>query len=277
MNFKPGLYIVSTPIGNLGDITLRAIDVLAGSDIIFCEDTRVSSKLLAKHDIKVPLKIYNDNSDETQRAYIKDLIDKGKVISLISDAGTPLISDPGYKLVQELKEIGANVDVVPGACAIIAALSVSGLATDRFIFAGFLPKTKEGKAKIFKEFMFIDSTIIFYETANRLLQSLEIAVEVFGDREANVSRELTKIYQESRYSTLSELKNYYTKNPAKGEIVLCISGKSKQVVTEDILKTELKNLLSCGKTAKSASDIVFSKYKNQYSRKEIYKLANNLK
>lgn len=277
MNFKPGLYIVSTPIGNLSDITLRALDVLAGSDIIFCEDTRVSSKLLAKHGIKVPLKVYNDNSDETQRFYIKDLIAAGKVISLISDAGTPLISDPGYKLVRDLKESGVNVDVVPGACAIIASLSISGLPTDRFIFAGFLPKTKEGKARVFKEFISLDSTMVFYETANRLLQSLEVAKEVLGDRDANVSREMTKLYQESRYASLSELIEYYTDNPAKGEIVLCVSGKSNQSVTEDTLKSELKALLTSGASAKSASDSVFAKYKNQYSRKEIYRLANSLK
>lgn len=277
MNFKPGLYIVSTPIGNLSDITLRALDVLAGSDIIFCEDTRVSSKLLAKHGIKVPLKVYNDNSDETQRSYIKDLIAAGKVISLISDAGTPLISDPGYKLVRDLKESGENVDVVPGACAIIASLSISGLPTDRFIFAGFLPKTKEGKARIFKEFISLDSTMVFYETANRLLQSLEVAREILGDRDANVSRELTKLYQESRCTPLSELVKYYTDNPAKGEIVLCISGKSNQIVSEDALKAELKTLLTSGSSAKSASDLVFAKYKNQYSRKEIYRLANSLK
>lgn len=277
MNFKPGLYIVSTPIGNLSDITLRALDVLAGSDIIFCEDTRVSSKLLAKHGIKVPLKVYNDNSDETQRSYIKDLIAAGKVISLISDAGTPLISDPGYKLVRDLKESGVNVDVVPGACAIIASLSISGLPTDRFIFAGFLPKTKEGKARVFKEFISLDSTMVFYETANRLLQSLEVAREILGDRGANVSRELTKIYQESRCAPLSELVKYYTDNPVKGEIVLCISGKSNQIVSEDALKAELKTLLTSGSSAKSASDLVFAKYKNQYSRKEIYRLANSLK
>lgn len=277
MNLKPGLYIVSTPIGNLGDITLRALDVLAGSDIIFCEDTRVSSKLLAKHNIKVPLKIYNDNSDETQRSYIKDLVSSGKAISLISDAGTPLISDPGYKLVREFRETGVNVDVIPGPCAIIAALSISGLPTDRFVFAGFLPKTKEGKSRVFKEFVSLDATMIFYETANRLLQSLEIAMEVFGDRAANVSRELTKLYQESKSMLLSELIDFYTNNPAKGEIVLCISGKSNQIVTKDILKYEIKNLLSKGESAKSVSDIIYTKYKSQYSRKEIYKLANSLK
>lgn len=277
MNLKPGLYIVSTPIGNLGDITLRALDVLAGSDIIFCEDTRVSSKLLAKHGIKVPLKVYNDNSDETQRYYIKTLIEAGKIVSLVSDAGTPLISDPGYKLVREFKEAGVSVDVVPGACAIITALSISGLPTDRFIFAGFLPKTKEGKSNVFHELGMLEATLVFYETSKRLLQSLEVAQEVLGDREANVSRELTKLYQESKMAPLSELMKYYTENPAKGEVVLSISGKANQEITKDILAKELNDILSSGASAKSASDMVFAKYKNQYSRKEIYKIANSLK
>jgi 16S rRNA (cytidine1402-2'-O)-methyltransferase len=277
VNLKPGLYIVSTPIGNLGDITLRALDVLSGSDVIFCEDTRVSSKLLAKHSIKAPLKVYNDNSDETQRYYIKSLVEGGKIVSLISDAGTPLISDPGYKLVREFKEEGVHVDVIPGACAVIAALSISGLATNRFMFAGFLSKTKEGKAKIFEEISSLDATVVFYETANRLMQSLEVAKEILGDREVNVARVLTKLYQESKSAPLSELIEYYTQNPARGEIVISISGKGNQIITEDILKSELQALLSSGASAKSASDAVFAKYKSQYSRKEIYKLANGLK
>ena len=279
MTLKPGLYIVSTPIGNLEDITLRALNVLACSDVIFCEDTRVSSKLLTTYNIKVSLKIYNDNSDKIQRTYIQNLILEGKIISLISDAGTPLISDPGYKLVRFLKKTGINVDVVPGPCALIAALSISGLATNQFIFAGFLPKTKEKKIKIFKEFMFINATIIFYDTANRLLESLDIAYNVLGNRSASVSRELTKIYHKSQYSTLCGLKNFFSKNLIKGEVVLCIAGAGDSIknVTEDILINELQNLLSNGKSARSASDDVLSKYKSQYSRKKIYQLVNNLK
>lgn len=277
MSFKPGLYIVSTPIGNIGDITLRALDILESSDVIFCEDTRISGKLLARHNIKTPLKIYNDYSNKKQRSYIKDLITKGKVVTLISDAGTPLISDPGYKLVRELKKADLNVDVVPGVCAIITALSISGLPTDRFIFSGFLPKTKEGKARVFKKYISLDATMVFYDTANRLKNSLEVARKVLGDREANVSRELTKLYQESRYAPLSELMHYYTNNPAKGEVVLCISGKSNQSITEDTLKAELKMLLSNGASAKTASGVAFAKYANQFSKKEIYKLANSLK
>lgn len=277
MIFQPGLYIVSTPIGNLGDITLRAIETLHNSDIILCEDTRVSNKLLAKHNIKASLKVYNDKSDSSLRKWIEGAIASGKVISLISDAGTPLISDPGYKLVRDLRSRDIHVDVIPGACAVIAALTLSGLPTDQFLFLGFLPKTKEGRKKVFEDLTGFDSTLVFYETANRLLPSLEVALEVFGERVANVSRELTKLHQESRFSKLSELIEFYKQNPAKGEIVLVISGKSDEAVSEDALKQELMKLLQNGESARGASDIVFAKYKGILSRKFIYQAANHLK
>lgn len=277
MNFKPGLYIVSTPIGNLDDITFRAIETLKKSDLIFCEDTRVSNKLLAKHEIKASLKIYNDNSDGAMRDLIKKLISDGKVISLISDAGTPLISDPGYKLVHELKEEGVHLDVIPGPSAAIAALTLSGLPTDKFLFSGFLPKTEAGKKKVFEDLLQIDATFIFYETANRLVQSLEIALEVFGDRKANVARELTKLYQESKLDNLSALVEYYKKHKAKGEIVFIISGKGNKNISELELEGEISLYLSRGETAKSTSDIIFTKYKENFSRKYIYQIVNRVK
>ncbi len=277
MNLCSGLYIVSTPIGNLSDITLRALDVLKSSDIILCEDTRVSNKLLAKHGIKASLKVYNDKSDGLLRNLISKFITDGKIISLISDAGTPLISDPGYKLVRQLKTEGFYIDVIPGPCAIIAALTLSGLPTDRFLFSGFLPKTKEGKKKVFQELIPLEATLIFYETANRLVQTLEAALEIFGDREANVARELTKLYQESRLAKLSELIEHYKNVPAKGEIVFSVSGKVEQLVSDSLIEKELSALLSKGKSAKTASDIVFGKYKEQFSRKNIYQMANRLK
>ncbi len=277
MNFKPGLYIVSTPIGNLQDITLRALAVLKGSDVIFCEDTRVSNKLLAKHSIKCSLKVYNDKSDETLRNLVKKYILDGKIVCLVSDAGTPLISDPGYKLVRELKAEGFYIDSVPGPCAAITALTISGLPSDKFLFAGFLPKTKRRKKKIFEELRCIPVTLIFYETANRLMQSLEIAMEIFEDREANVARELTKLYQESNSNTLSNLIEYYRVVPARGEIVLSISGKMNNVITVDIIEAELSELMVKDQSAKTASDTVFNKYKGKYSRKSIYQLANKLK
>ena len=270
MNLRSGLYVISTPIGNLSDITLRALDVLKSSDIVLCEDTRVSGKLLAKHGIKASLKVYSDRSDGSLRNLIKKFIIDGKIVSLISDAGTPLISDPGYKLVRKLKTEGFYIDVIPGPCAIITALTLSGLPTDKFLYSGFLPKTKEKKKKVFKELSLLDTTLIFYETANRLVQTLETALEVFGDREANVARELTKLHQESRLASLSELLEHYKSIPAKGEIVFSISGKVEKSVSDSVIGKELSALLSKGKSAKTASDTVFGKYKGQFSRKNIY-------
>lgn len=277
VNLKPGLYIVSTPIGNLNDITLRALDVLKNSDIIFCEDTRVSNKLLVKHQIKASLKVYNDNSDISSRNNIKKLIEDGKVISLISDAGTPLISDPGYKLVRDLKSCGLYVDVIPGPCAAIAALTLSGLPTDKFYFAGFLPKTREGKLKIFNSLSSMQCTLIFYETSPRLLHTLEISLEVLGNRIANVSREITKLYQESNTANLSELIEHYKFTPAKGEIVFSIYGEEFGAVSSDELRVEILNLIAQGLSAKSVSDEMFAKYSEGFSRKDIYKMTNEIK
>jgi 16S rRNA (cytidine1402-2'-O)-methyltransferase len=277
MTLKPGLYVVSTPIGNLSDITLRAIETLKNSDIIFCEDTRVSGKLLAKHHIKASLSVYNDKSDEITRKYIIKNIESGKVISLISDAGTPLISDPGYKLVGELKEKGFFVDVIPGVSSPIAALTISGLPSDRFIFAGFLPKTDSGREGVFTELMDLNATLIFFDSPLRILASLQVALKVFGDRQANISRELTKLFQESRTSNLSILLEYYKNNPPRGEIVLLISGKKIISITQEEITKEIKDLLILGGRAKDVTENLFQKYHKYYSKREIYKICNFLK
>ena len=277
MNLKPGLYIVSTPIGNLNDITLRALDVLKSSDIIFCEDTRVSNKLLVKHQIKASLKVYNDNSDLSSRNNIKKLIIEGKIISLISDAGTPLISDPGYKLVRDLKSYGLLVDVIPGPCAAIAALTLSGLPTDKFYFAGFLPKTREGKLKMFNSLSRMNCTLIFYETSLRLVHTLEIALEILGNRQANVARELTKLYQESNTAKLSELINHDKLSPPKGELVFSIQGEECLAISIDKLRENISSLIAQGLSAKSVSDKMFAQYSECFSRKDIYKITNEIK
>ncbi len=277
MTLKPGLYVVSTPIGNLSDITLRAIETLKNSDSIFCEDTRVSGKLLAKHHIKASLSVYNDKSDEITRKYIIKNIESGKVISLISDAGTPLISDPGYKLVGELKEKGFFVDVIPGVSSPIAALTISGLPSDRFIFAGFLPKTDSGREMVFTELMDLNATLIFFDSPLRILASLQVALKVFGNRQANISRELTKLFQESRTANLSTLLEYYKNNPPRGEIVLLISGKKIISITEEETSKEIKDLLISGVRAKDVTEILFQKYHKYYSKREIYKICNFLK
>ena len=277
MNFRPGLYIVSTPIGNLNDITIRALETLKNSDIILCEDTRISAKLLAKHNITGSLSIYNDKSDETTRKYIIKNIEVGKVVSLISDAGTPLISDPGYKLVREVKEKGYFIDIAPGVSAPIAALTLSGLPSDRFIFAGFLPKTDIGREKVFLEFAGVDATLIFFDRSTRIVDSLQAALKILGNREANVSRELTKLFQESRTSDIESLIKYYSHNLPKGEIVLLISGKKSLESSEEKLITEIKNLLILGTHTKDITQQLFQKYHKHYKKSKIYKICNSLK
>ena len=277
MNFRPGLYIVSTPIGNLNDITIRALETLKNSDIILCEDTRISAKLLAKHNITGSLSIYNDKSDETTRKYIIKNIEAGKVVSLISDAGTPLISDPGYKLVREVKEKGYFIDIAPGVSAPIAALTLSGLPSDRFIFAGFLPKTDIGKEKVFLEFAEVDATLIFFDRSTRIVDSLQAALKILGNREANVSRELTKLFQESRTVDIESLIKYYSQNLPKGEIVLLISGKKSLESSEEKLITEIKNLLILDTHTKDITQQLFQKYHKHYKKSKIYKICNSLK
>jgi 16S rRNA (cytidine1402-2'-O)-methyltransferase len=277
MNFRPGLYIVSTPIGNLNDITIRALENLKNSDIILCEDTRISAKLLAKHNITGSLSIYNDKSDETTRKYIIKNIEAGKVVSLISDAGTPLISDPGYKLVREVKEKGYFIDIAPGVSAPIAALTLSGLPSDRFIFAGFLPKTDIGREKVFLEFAEVDATLIFFDRSTRIVDSLQAALKILGNRDANVSRELTKLFQESRTVDIESLIKYYSQNLPKGEIVLLISGKKSLESSEEKLITEIKNLLILGTHTKDITQQLFQKYHKHYKKSKIYKICNSLK
>ncbi len=280
--FKSGLYIVSTPIGNLSDITLRALETLKNSTIILCEDTRISRKLLVKHNIVTKLQIYNDQSDDNMRKSICKLLDQGEIISLISDAGTPLISDPGYKLVRELKRLGYYVDVVPGPSSPIAALTLSGLPTDRFLFAGFLPRTTIAKKNIFLELSNIDSTLIFFETANRLLDSLYIAKEVFFNPKVCVARELTKLYQEVKTGFVDEIIEYYQKNILKGEIVLIISTKNEDrtcdmQMIEGNLSRAIDSHFMHGDSARTIADKLYKDFAKFYTKANLYKIVNNKK
>ena len=203
--------------------------------------------------------------------------DGEKVVSLISDAGTPLISDPGYKLVREVKEKGYFIDIAPGVSAPIAALTLSGLPSDRFIFAGFLPKTDIGREKVFLEFAEVDATLIFFDRSTRIVDSLQAALKILGNREANVSRELTKLFQESRTVDIESLIKYYSQNLPKGEIVLLISGKKSLESSEEKLITEIKNLLILGTHTKDITQQLFQKYHKHYKKSKIYKICNSLK
>ncbi|MEY4463837.1 MAG: Ribosomal small subunit methyltransferase [Pseudomonadota bacterium] len=277
MILKPGLYIVSTPIGNFEDITLRAISTLKNSDIILCEDTRISQKLLAKHDIRTKLQIYNDHSDEKDRENIISLIKAGNIVSLISDAGTPLISDPGYKLSRDLRMLNYHVDVVPGISAPITALTLSALPTDRFLFCGFLPKTTESKKKFFSELVNLKATLIFFETAPRLINTLSVAKEILGNREICVARELTKLYQETKTGNIDEIIKFYQNNILKGEIVLLISGNIQEQNQQTNLEKFIELCLSKNLSSKTTTELAYEKFKDVYSKKEIYKLVNESK
>lgn len=277
MKLDPGLYIVSTPIGNLEDITIRALKTLSNSDIILCEDTRVTQKLLAKHQIKSYLLPYNDHSDNKMRSKVIEYIKAGKIVSLVSDAGTPLISDPGYKLVREIKDQNLFLEIIPGASSVIAGLTISGLPSDSFYFGGFLPKTTIARKNKFSEIATLNATLIFLEAANRLLETLTDAQEILGNREVCVARELTKMFQEAKTAPIDEVITYYQNNPLKGEIVLLIGGARDQQINMETLQSEIKSLLASQKSAKDTSDIIAEKYKNHLTRSEIYKLVNQIK
>jgi 16S rRNA (cytidine1402-2'-O)-methyltransferase len=218
---EPGLYIVATPIGNLADITLRAIAVLREAAVIACEDTRVTGKLLKHLGIKAKLQRLDDHAPSQVRARI---IDEARVspVALVSDAGTPLISDPGYRLVREARAAGVNVVAVPGACAAIAGLAIAGLPSDRFLFAGFLPVKDKAREEALAGLAGVAATLVFYETAPRLEKSLRAIAMLWPAREVAVARELTKLHEEFRSGSAAELADHYAAHPPKGEIVLLI-------------------------------------------------------
>lgn len=215
----PGLYIVATPIGNLGDITARAADILARCDVIACEDTRVTGKLLNHLGIRKAMRRYDDHaSADVRERLLGEMAEKSVV--LVSDAGTPLISDPGYRLVREARELGLAVTSLPGPSAMIVALTLAGLPTDRFMFAGFLPSKDKARGDVLAELAATPATLVFYETGPRLVASLTAMEQHLPGRELAVARELTKLHEECRSGTPEELIAHYSAHPPKGEIVL---------------------------------------------------------
>ncbi len=221
MPLSPGLYIVATPIGNLGDITLRAAEVLRGVAAVACEDTRVTGKLLHHLGLKRRMIRYDDHASEETRAFILSLAAESPV-ALVSDAGTPLISDPGYRLVRLARDTGVAVTSLPGASAVIVALTLSGLPSDRFMFAGFLPGKDKARRDMLAELSSVPATLAFYDTAPRLGATLAAIGELLPGREVAVARELTKRFEECRSGSPGELAAHYTTNPPRGEIVLVV-------------------------------------------------------
>ncbi len=227
----PGLYIVATPIGNLGDISARAAATLARADLIAAEDTRVTAKLLSHLDLHVPMVPYHDHSDErTRAALVARMADE--VIVLVSDAGTPLISDPGYKLVRDARAAGRHVSTVPGPCAAVAAITLSGLPSDRFLFAGFLPSKAKARTDTIAELAGLRATLVFYESGPRLAAALGALAEGLGNREAAVAREITKLYEQCVTGSLAELAARYADAPPKGEIVIVVGPPGEDLPEE---------------------------------------------
>lgn len=220
----PGLYVTATPIGNASDITLRALKVLSSCDVIAAEDTRVSAKLLAIHGIARPLLAYNDHNAARERPKILSRLRAGERVALVSDAGTPLVSDPGFKLVREAIAAGLPVHAIPGASAVLAGLALAGLPTDRFFFVGFLPSKRGERQSALTELKDIRATLIFFESAQRLSECLGDMAEIFGPRTCAVARELTKLHEEIRRGDVKELAEHYRRAGApKGEVTLLVS------------------------------------------------------
>jgi len=243
MTLEPGLYVAATPIGNLKDITYRVVEALDAADLILCEDTRHTAKLCAAYGIKTPLKPYHDHNGAAARPGIIENLKQGAKLCLVSDAGTPLISDPGYKLVREARDAGIAVFPLPGASAIIAALSTAGAPSDKFLFAGFPPAKQAARKTYLQSLADIDATLVFYESASRLSASLATMAEVFSNRRAAVARELTKLHEEILEDNLSELATRYSSAPPKGEIVIVVHPPADVAASDEDLENFLKTAL----------------------------------
>jgi 16S rRNA (cytidine1402-2'-O)-methyltransferase len=230
---KGVLYIVSTPIGNMEDITLRALRILKEVDLIAAEDTRRTGLLLKHFGIQTPLTSYFEGNELKKRGYILSKLKEDKNIALVSDAGTPGISDPGFRLIQLVIENKIPIVPIPGPSAVVTALSVSGLPTDAFLFNGFLPHKSKKRRDLLKQLEEVRETLIFYESPHRISETLEDIVEVLGDREIVLTRELTKVYEEIIRGKVSQIENQIGERKLKGEITLVVEGKTRKKVARD--------------------------------------------
>ncbi|WP_072371997.1 16S rRNA (cytidine(1402)-2'-O)-methyltransferase [Rhizobium tibeticum] len=268
---EPALYLVATPIGNLGDITLRALETLAGADVLACEDTRVTRVLLDRYGIQNRPYAYHEHNAEEAGPRLMQALEAGKSVALVSDAGTPLVSDPGYRLAQSAIEAGYRVVPIPGASAPLAALVGSGLPNDAFLFAGFLPTKDKARRDRLAEFVAVSATLMFFESPHRIAATLAAAADVLGgDRVASVCRELTKTYEEFRRGTLAELAAHYADvDSVKGEIVLVIGPPPERPVEAadvDAILTDLARILPTSKAAAEASRLTGLSKKGLYQR-----------
>ncbi|MDB2683229.1 16S rRNA (cytidine(1402)-2'-O)-methyltransferase [Alphaproteobacteria bacterium] len=275
-NLPAGLYMVATPIGNLSDITVRALEVLSRADLVVCEDKRVTGKLLKAYGLSKPLRVYNDHSEVDDREWILKRIRAGELVAFVSDAGMPMISDPGYKLVRACVDHGFHVSSLPGANAPLMALQLSGLPSDKFSFLGFLPNKSVARRQYLVGLKNVPITLVMFESAARLEKTLFDIAEVLGERRVAVVREMTKLHEEVRRGAAAKLADYYSENGApKGEIVLVVEGAvQSQGVDGETLRFALKEALSDMRT-KDASRFVSDRF--GLSNKDVYALALEIK
>lgn len=268
---KAGLYIVATPIGNLGDLSPRATDILRAADVIACEDTRVTRKLLKRYGVDTPMVPYHDHSSPAARAGLIERLESGKTVALVSDAGTPLISDPGYRLVRDAVDAGLYVTAAPGPSSPMAALVLSGLPTDRFLFAGYLPPKDKARRDTLAEVASVRATLVFLESPKRLASSVAAMADVLGNRAAAVAREMTKLHEEVRRGRLSDLAEIYAGMPApKGEAVVVIAPPDDAADTPVDLDALLAQALA-GMSVRDAAATVAAA--TGIARKEVYSRA----
>ena len=248
----PGLYIVASPIGNLGDLSPRAAETLRRASLVLAEDKRVTAKLLAHAGAKAPMATYHDHSSDADRRRALEAISAGPV-ALVSDAGTPLISDPGYKLVRAVRSAGLPVFTIPGPCAAIAALTIAGLPTDRFLFAGFLPPKAKARADAIAELAEVRATLIFYDSGPRLAESLAALASGLGPREAAVVREISKLHEECVTGSLADLAERYSAAPPKGEIVIVVGPPAAQETGAEEIDAALRDQLATDSPSRAAA------------------------
>lgn len=270
----PGLYLVATPIGNLGDITLRALETLAGVDIVACEDTRITRRLTERFSIAASLMQYHEHNATAARPRILEKLAQGASIALVSDAGTPLISDPGFKLVREVSAAGFPVTALPGPSSVLAALSVSALPTDRFFFEGFLPSKQTARRARLTELARIDATLVLFESGARVQDTLRDLASIMGEREAAICREMTKLHEEVRRAALSELAATADALETRGEFVLVIAPPAADAgMNDDALDELLRTALTQGSVKDAVAQAVDASGR---AKREVYARALEL-
>ncbi len=279
-NEKPygSLFICATPIGNLEDVSFRLVKTLHGVFLIASEDTRTTKKLLKRYEIPSSKLIsYHDNSPDDRMEYILSVLKEGNDVALVSESGTPLISDPGYKLIQECIANDIVLRSIPGPCASISALVLSGLPTDGFIFLGFLPKAKTKLVAKIKQVLHLPYTIVIYESPNRVINTLEIIKNVMGDRKVSILREMTKIYEEAIRGKITEVLSLLSKRSIKGEVVIVLEGyKSTKIKDYELIdiEKEFKKHIKSGYQKKEVMKILMSKY--DIDRQKLYNISTKI-